>query len=468
MSSQPSQEIPLHKIPPQNIEAEQSILGGILLDNTAINKVLEILSGGGEDFYRDAHKKIFRQMVSMSEQNTAIDIITLTDALKSGGIIDSIGGASYIAALADSVPTAANISYYAKIVREKAILRRLITAATDIVTRSFEGGEKIDDFLDNAERIIFEVSQDRAKQSFYRINDLIKDTFHIIEKLYDKKEHITGVATGFVEFDKLTAGFQSSDLIIVAGRPSMGKTSFCLNIAQYAAIESKLPVAIFSLEMNKEQLVQRLLSSEAKVDSKNLRTGRLQDEDWPKLTRAAGILSEAPIYIDDTPAMTVLEMRAKARRLKAEKGLDLIIVDYLQLMRGKSDANNREQEISDISRSLKAMAKELNVPVVALSQLARRAEQRGEGKKPQLGDLRESGAIEQDADVVVFIYREEFYKPCECPYDLSCTCGRRGVSDIIIAKQRNGPTDEIKLTFLHKFTTFANLDHAHMGYDMPA
>ncbi|MBI5874942.1 MAG: replicative DNA helicase [Deltaproteobacteria bacterium] len=292
----------------------------------------------------------------------------------------------------------------------------------------------------------------------YPIKDLVKNSFLTIKKLYDKKEHITGVATGFVEFDKLTAGFQSSDLIIVAGRPSMGKTSFCLNIAQYAAIESKLPVAIFSLEMNKEQLVQRLLSSEAKVDSNNLRTGRLQDEDWPKLTRAAGILSEAPIYIDDTPAMTVLEMRAKARRLQAEKGLKLVIVDYLQLMRGRGDANNREQEISDISRSLKAMAKELNVPVVALSQLTRRVEYR-RGKKPQLGDLLGgvSGAIEQDADVVVFIYREEFYKPCECLYDMSCTCGRRGVSDIIIAKQKNGHIGEIKLTFLNKFRTFVNI-----------
>ncbi|HBO84646.1 MAG: replicative DNA helicase [Deltaproteobacteria bacterium GWC2_42_11] len=464
MPSQSSQDTPLHKIPPQNLEAEKSVLGGILLDNTAINRVLEVLGGNGEDFYRDAHKKIFRTMVALLEKDTAIDVITLTDALKTAGLIDPIGGASYIAALADSVPTAANITYYARIVREKAVLRRLITAATDIVTRGFDGGENVDEFLDDAERIILQASEDKIKQSFYHIDELLKDTFKVIEKLYEKKEHITGVATGFAEFDKMTAGLQPSDLIIVAGRPSMGKTSFCLNVAQYAAVESKLPVAIFSLEMSKEQLVLRMLSSVAKVDSSDLRKGFLGEKDWPKLTRAAGVLSDSPIYIDDTPAMTVLEMRAKARRLRIEKGgLGLVIVDYLQLMRGRGTADNRQQEISEISRSLKAMAKELNVPVVALSQLSRNPERR-EKNRPQLADLRESGALEQDADVVVFIFREELYKPCECPKDLSCTCGRRGVADILIEKQRNGPTGDIKLVFLNKFTTFANLEHAHIDY----
>ncbi|MBI5682365.1 MAG: replicative DNA helicase [Deltaproteobacteria bacterium] len=462
-----SHDTSLHKVQPQNIEAEQSILGGILLDDTAINKVVEILGGDGSDFYLDAHKKVFQTMVSLSDKGIPIDIVTLSDALRNAGSIEAVGGASYVAVLADAVPTAANIAYYAKIVREKSILRRLITAATEIVTRSFDGSEGIDDFLDDAERIIFQVSQDKIRQSFFKIEDLIKDTFRTIERLYDKKEHITGVASGFVEFDKMTAGFQPSDLIIVAGRPSMGKTSFCLNIAQYAAIESKVPVAIFSLEMSKEQLVQRMLSSEARVDSSRIRRGFLEDKHWGKLTRAAGTLSESPIYIDDTPAMTVLEMRAKTRRLKMEKdGLGLVIVDYLQLMRGRGGASNREQEISDISRSLKAMAKELNLPVVALSQLSRRPELRGENREPQLADLRESGAIEQDADVVVFLYREEYYKPCECPHDLSCTCGRRGTADIIIAKQRNGPTGKVKLAFQNKFTAFANLEHAHMDYDV--
>lgn len=470
MASQPTteyQNTSLHKIPPQNIDAERSVLGGILLDDMAINKIIEILDGDGGDFYLDAHKKIFQTMLSLSEKGIPIDIVTLTDALRNSRNIDSVGGVSYLGILADIVPTAANITYYAKIVKEKSILRRLISAATEIVTRCFASGERIDDFLDDAERIIFQVSQDKIKPSFFKIEDLIKDTFRTIERLYDKKEHVTGVATGFMEFDKMTAGLQSSDLIIVAGRPSMGKTSFCLNIVQYVAVNSNIPVAVFSLEMSKEQLVQRMLSSEAKVDSSRIRKGFLEERDWGRLTRAAGTLSEAPIYIDDTPAMTVLEMRAKTRRLKMEKeGLGLVVVDYLQLMKGRGDVYSREQEISDISRSLKAMAKELNIPVVALSQLSRRPELRGENREPQLADLRESGAIEQDADVVVFLYRGEYYKPCECPSDLSCTCGRRGTADIIIAKQRNGPTGKIKLAFLNRYTTFANLEHTHIDYDV--
>ncbi|MBI5286885.1 MAG: replicative DNA helicase [Deltaproteobacteria bacterium] len=454
------QETLLYKVPPQNIEAEEALLGGILLDNTAITKVLEILGGDGDDFYRDAHRKIFRCMVSLFSRNEPIDLITLPEVLKNSNLLESVGGMSYLNALLDSTPTAANIIYYTRIVKEKAVLRRLINAATEIITRSYEGKEGVEDFLDDAERIIFQVSQDRIKQSFYPMKDLLKDTFKVIEKLFERKEHITGVPTGFVEFDRLTSGLQPSDLIIVAGRPSMGKTAFCLNIARYAAVEANVPVAIFSLEMSKEQLVQRLLSSEARVDSQKLRKGFLIESDWGRLTMAAGVLAEAPMYIDDTPAIHVLEIRAKARRLQAEKGLGLVIVDYLQLMKGRRDVDNREQEIADISRSLKALSKELNVPVVALSQLSRRAEQR-ERAKPQLADLRESGALEQDADVVVFLYREEYYKPCECPKELSCTCKKRGVADVMVAKQRNGPTDDIKLAFLSRYTLFANLDQVH-------
>ncbi len=453
----------IHRVPPQSIEAEQSVLGGCLIDGKAINKALELLTP--EDFYRDSHRKIFQAMVHLFERSMPIDLITLTETLKNMDLLEEAGGASYLAALADAVPTAANISYYAKIVREKALQRRLIEVATEIAEEAYGEVTDVEEFIDRAEKRIFEISERKVRPSFFSMKEIVKDSFKAIERLYEKKELVTGVPTGFIEFDRMTSGLQPGDLIIVAGRPSMGKTAFCVNIAQYAAIEAKIPTAIFSLEMSKEQLVQRMLCSEAKVDSQKLRGGFLSESDWPKLTRAAGLLSEAPIYIDDTPAISVLEMRAKARRLKAEKGLGLVIIDYLQLMRGRADANTREQEISEISRSLKALAKELHVPVVALSQLSRRPELRGENRKPQLSDLRESGAIEQDADVVVFIYREEQYRPCECPRNMSCTCGRRGVADIIIGKQRNGPTGEIKLAFLSRYTTFENLDTTHSYED---
>ena len=453
----------LHKLPPQSIEAEQSVLGGILLDKEAIYRVLEILKE--EDFYRESHRKIFRGMVYLFEKNEPIDLITLTETLRSLNLLEDAGGASYLATLVDSVPTAANITFYARIIKEKALLRRLVEVSTNIATRAFEGVTNVEDFLDDAESMIFEISEKKVTPSFFSIREIVKDSFKAIERLYEKKGLVTGVPTGFTELDRLTAGLQPSDLIIVAGRPSMGKTAICLNIAQYAALEADIPVVIFSLEMSKEQLGQRLLCSEARIDSQKLRGGCLSESDWPKLTRAAGRLSEAPIYIDETPGMSVLEMRAKARRLKADKGLGLIIVDYLQLMRGRSDAGNREQEISDISRSLKGLAKELRIPVVALSQLSRRPEHRGENRKPQLSDLRESGAIEQDADVVMFIYREELYKPCECPRNLECTCGRRGIAHVIIGKQRNGPTGEIKLAFLSRYTTFANLETTHSSYE---
>ncbi len=449
-----------HRAPPHNLEAEQSVLGGVLLEKDAINKVLEVLSPDGADFYHNAHARLFVGMVKLFEKNTPIDAVTLADLFKNSDELSSVGGISYIGEIAEATPTAANIMYYARIVREKALLRRTITAATEIITRGYERVESTDEFIDEAERRIFEVSQDRAKRSFYALKDIIKDTFENIEKLYEKKTHVTGVPTGFKDIDSLTAGLQDSDLIIIAGRPSMGKTAFCLNIAEHAAIEANQPVVVFSLEMSKEQLVQRMLASRAKVDLQNLRRGYLKDADWGRLTTAVGTLYEAPIYIDDAPAQSVLEMRAKARRWKTELGLKLVIIDYLQLMRGRKQ-DNREQEISDISRSLKAMAKELHLPVIALSQLSRMAERR-ENSRPQLSDLRESGAIEQDADVVMFVYREAVYKTCECPKEL-CTCGLRRNAEIIVAKQRNGPTDTVKLTFLNEFTRFEN--QAASDYD---
>ncbi|MBI5598150.1 MAG: replicative DNA helicase [Deltaproteobacteria bacterium] len=441
-----------HRVPPHNLDAEQAVLGGVLLEKDSIARVLEVLSPDGSDFYSDAHGALFRGMVSLFEKNIPVDIVTLTDLFKDSDALEGVGGISCIGEIAEATPTAANITHYANIVKEKSLLRKLIGAATEIVRRGYEAGDSIEDFIDDAERIIFQVAQDRARKSYYALKDLVKDTFETIEKLYDKKSHITGVPTGFKDLDMLTAGLQSSDLVIIAGRPSMGKTAFALNIAEYASIEAGIPVAVFSLEMSKEQLTQRMLASRTGVDLHRLRNGRLTDEDWSRLTTAVGVLYEAPIFIDDTPAQSVLEVRAKARRWKAELGLKLIIVDYLQLMRGRGRMDNREQEISEISRSLKALAKELNVPVVALSQLSRKTEQR-EGNKPQLSDLRESGAIEQDADVVMFVYRESVYKPCDCPKDL-CTCGMRGAAEILVRKQRNGPTDDIKLTFLHHLARF--------------
>ena len=444
----------LPKVPPHSIEAEQAVLGGILIEKDAINRVLELLAPDGSDFYHNVHARIFNAMVDLFEKNVPIDVVTLADRFKDSEILGPVGGLSYLGEIVESTPTAANIMYYTRIVHDKAILRKLISASTEIVTRGYEGVDSADEFMDEAERKIFQVSQNRAKRSFYALKDIIKDTFETIEKLYEKKSHITGVPTGYTDLDKLTAGMQDSDLIIIAGRPSMGKTSFCLNIAENIAIDHKSPVAVFSLEMSKEQLVQRMLASRARVDLQKLRSGYLKEEDWGSLTTAVGALYEAPIYIDDTPAQSVLEMRAKARRWKTELGISMIIIDYLQLMRGRSRFDNREQEISEISRSLKAMAKELQVPVIALSQLSRMTERR-EGNRPQLSDLRESGAIEQDADVVMFVYRESVYKPCDCPRDL-CTCGMRRNAEIIVAKQRNGPTDTVRLTFLHEYTRFEN------------
>jgi replicative DNA helicase len=436
-----------HKLPPQNNEAEQSVLGGILIENEAINKVLEILSV--DDFYRDAHQKIFGGMVDLTEKDEPVDLITLTNDLRKKNQLDSIGGASYLASLNDSVPTAANIEFYAKIVKEKATLRKLIQTSTEIITQSYQDRGDVEDLLDEAEQAIFRISENRVRPSFYHIKKIVKDSFEIFQRLYEKKELVTGVSSGFRDLDRMTAGFQPSDLIIVAGRPSMGKTAFCLNVAQYAAVENKIPIAIFSLEMSKEQLVIRMFCSEARVEGHRLRTGYLSESDWPKLTLAAGTLSESPIFIDDSPALTVLELRAKARRLKGEHGLGMIIVDYLQLMRGRARVESRQQEISEISRSLKALAKELNIPVIAVSQLSRKTEER-QGMRPQLSDLRESGAIEQDADLILFIYRDEVYNRTE-------DNPNKGKAEVIIGKQRNGPIGKIELAFLDKFTAFKEL-----------
>ncbi len=444
----------LYKIPPQNLEAEQSILGSVLLENSTINSVLEVMSK--DDFYSEAHRKIFNVMVELSEKNEPVDIITLSNALKDRNTLDSIGGTAYLASLVDNVPSAANVTNYAKIAKEKAILRGLIASATEIINSCYETGSDVDQILDQAENRIFEIAENKVRPSFHPIREIVKDSFRSIEDLYARKELITGVPTGFEKIDDLTSGLQQSDLIIIAGRPSMGKTAFALNIAQFAALESQTPVAVFSLEMSKEQLVFRLLASEAKVDSQRLRKGFLGETDWPKLTAAAGRLSEAPLFIDDTPAITVLEMKAKSRRLKADAGLGLIVVDYIQLMRGGNYRESREQEISEISRSLKALAKELKVPVIALSQLNRKVEDRT-NRRPQMADLRESGAIEQDADVIAFIYRDEVYNKSEDNPE-------KGIAEIIIGKQRNGPTGTVKLAFLEKFTCFENLAHAdHAG-----
>ncbi len=435
-----------YRLPPQNIEAEQSILGGVLLDNGAFSKALEVVSS--EDFYRESHRRIFDSMVELFEKNDPTDLITLTETLKRKNQLEEVGGSSYLASLADGIPTAANITYYARIVKEKAVLRKLIQTATDIVTEGYESRAEVDELLDTAEQSIFQITDSRIRPTFFDLKTILKGSFETIEKLYERKELITGVPTGFVDFDSMTSGLQPSELIVIAGRPSMGKTALCLNMARNASVNSNVSVAFFSLEMSKEQLALRLLCSEAKVDAHDLRRGRLTHADWPKLTMAAGVLSEASIAIDDSPSLSVLEMRAKARRLKAERGLGLVIVDYLQLMRGRGGVDRREQEISEISRSLKALAKELNIPVVALSQLNRRVEERTD-KKPILADLRESGAIEQDADVIVFIYRDEMYKRAE-------EGGEAGTADIIIGKQRNGPTGQIRLAFLSSYACFEN------------
>ncbi len=456
-----SENLSLKKLPPQNLEAEQAVLAAILLDNQAINRVVEVLNQ--EDFYRESHRKIFSAMLDLNDISEAIDLITLSDRLRVKGHFDVVGGDAYLTELLNSIATAANVTLHAKIVHEKGLLRDLIRIATDIVSQGYENNEKVEDLLDQSERNIFALSDKTMRATFTPMKELVKAGFEIIEKLADQQ--LTGLPSKYKDLDKMTSGLQPSDLIIVAGRPSMGKTAFALGMAQNIALSQNKTVGIFSLEMSKEQLVLRMLCSEARVDAHKLRSGFLGqpgNDNWRRLIDAAGRLNEAPIFIDDTPSMTVLEMRAKARRLKAEHNLSLIIVDYLQLMRGRGDVNSREQEISDISRSLKGLAKELKIPVVALSQLSRAVESRPEKKKrPILADLRESGAIEQDADVVLFIYREEVYDPCKCSFDGECICGRRGVAEIIIGKQRNGPIGDVPMAFMNKYTRFEDLSNDH-------
>lgn len=435
----------LRKIPPQNLEAERAVLGAILLDNEVVYSIIEVLVP--DAFYQKGHRLIFQSMLDLNERGEPVDLVTLTNRLRSEGFLENAGGAEYIPSLVEGVPTSAGAVHYARIVKEKSILRDLISTSTDIVEECYEAPGDVDDLIDEAERRIFQISDKRIGVSFYSMKEIVKSSFKTIENLYERKEHLTGVPTGFKDIDELTSGFQSSDLIIIAGRPSMGKTALCLNIAQNAAGTYKKSVAIFSLEMAKEQLVTRMLCSEARIDAHRLRRGYLGSTDWPKLTRAAGHLSDSSIFIDDSPAITVMEMRAKARRIKADKGLDLLIIDYMQLMRGRTRSDSREQEISEISRSLKALAKELSVPVVALSQLNRAVENR-QDKRPILADLRESGAIEQDADLIIFIYRDELYNR---------NSPDKGVAEIIIGKQRNGPVGTRKLAWLDKYTRFEDL-----------
>ena len=433
------------RVPPQNIEAEKSVLGSMLIDEEAIGQAVEILDEAW--FYDDPHRKIFKAIVDLYNRRKKVDLITICDQLKTDGALDTIGGVTYLSSIIDFVPTSANIEHYAHIVKEKGVLRRLIKNATQIIADSYQIKGHVEDVVDNAERLIFEIADLKQKHPSVHIKELVKQSIETIDHLYQRKEHVTGIPTGFEKFDRLTSGLQKSDLIIIAGRPSMGKSALAVSIGESVGIEAKEGVAFFSLEMSKEQLVQRMLCSQARVDAHKVRSGFLSPSDWPKLTAAAGRLSESKIFIDDTPAISILELRAKARRLKANHDIKLIVLDYLQLMRTTIKTDNRQQEISEISSSLKALARELSVPVIALSQLSRAVESR-QDHKPQLSDLRESGAIEQDADLVVLLMREEYYNPTE---------ENKGVADIIIAKQRNGPTGNFKLSFIKEYMRFENL-----------
>ena len=435
----------VEKVPPQNNEAEIAVLGAILFDKEAIPRAIELLEENS--FYRESHGKIYSAIIGLYDKNKAIDIVTLVEELRRLGSLEAVGGPAYIAQLVSSIPTSANIEYYARIVREKAILRNLISTATKIVSESFTTSANVDKLLDKAERMIFDITANKAEGKFSSIKDVIKSSIETIDNLYQRKENITGVATGFHDLDVMTAGLQKSDLIIIAGRPSMGKSALVSCIMEHVGVIEKTPIAFFSLEMSKEQLVQRMLCSHARVDSHKVRTGFLSQSDWPKLVNAAGKLSESPIYIDDTPGISVLDLRAKARRLKAQHDIGLIVLDYLQLMQGAPGTENRQQEISEISRSLKALARELSVPLIAVSQLSRAVEQRAD-HRPLLSDLRESGAIEQDADLVALLLREEYYSP---------TDENRGLAEVIVAKQRNGPVGNIKMAFLNEYTRFENL-----------
>jgi replicative DNA helicase len=434
----------LDKLPPQNLEAEMATLGAMLLDESITPEIMEVVDSSS--FYKQEHSIIFDSIVSLYDSRKKVDILTISEDLTCKKMLERVGGSTYLTQLADFVPSAANAVHYARIVKEKGVLRSLIATATDVMSMVYRGDEDPGVILDKAERMIFEISDKRLEGGYVHIKEIIKGGIELIESLYHKKSHVTGVPTGLLDFDRKTAGLQKGDLVIVAGRPSMGKSAFAISIAEHVAVNEKVPVAIFSLEMSKEQLMQRFLCSQAQVDMHSVRTGFLQPSQWPQLTAAAGRLSEAPIYIDDTPALNIFEMRAKARRLKSHFDIQLIVVDYLQLVRSSSRNESRQQEISDISQSLKALAKELSVPVIAVSQLSRAVESR-DGNRPKLSDLRESGAIEQDADVVILLFREEYYKQTE---------ENRGLAEAIIAKQRNGPVGSVTLTFLSEYAKFAN------------
>jgi replicative DNA helicase len=439
----------LERALPHSLEAERTVLGSILIENEAFHHAAEVLKEG--DFYRDAHRRIYARMAALSARGDAIDLVTLKEEISRAGELERVGGVGYLSSLVEGVPRATNVPYYSKIVKDKSVLRNLIAAANRISQSCFGDVEETQMVLDEAEKSIFEIAEGAIRTGFEPISEIVKKTFKQIDELSEKRELVSGIATGFVELDEMTSGLQRSDLVIIAARPAMGKTSLCMNIAQHVGLKTNGTVGVFSLEMSKEQLVLRMLCGEARVDMHKLRSGFLSERDWAKLVQAVSDLSQAKVFIDDTPSISVMEMRAKARRLKLEFGLDLMVVDYLQLMQGRGRFENRTQEIGSISRSLKGLAKELNVPVVALSQLSRAPESRGD-HRPQLSDLRESGALEQDADVVVFIYREEEY---------NTTADNRGIAEIIIGKQRNGPTGVIKMAFIKEYTRFENLEWRH-------
>jgi replicative DNA helicase len=432
------------KIPPHSVESEQSILGSILLDKHAMVTVSEIIKP--EDFYKEAHKIIYDAMMSLSNKGEPIDLITLTEALKKDDSLDIVGGISYLTSLSTIVPTTSNVKYYADIVKEKSVFRKLIRASNDILNLGYNNATKIEEILEQAEKKIFDISQEKASDDFKGINEVLMSAYDSLEDLYNNKGGVTGITTGFTDLDKKINGLQRTDLILIAARPAMGKTAFSLNLVQNSALQAGISAAVFSLEMSKEQLVQRMLSAQSTVELKKLKTGNIDENDWPRIIDSMAVLSNSKIYIDDTPGITIPEMRSKCRKLKMEKGLDLILIDYLQLMEGDGKNESRQQEISKISRSLKMIAKELNCPVVALSQLSRAPEQRSD-HRPMLSDLRESGAIEQDADIVMFLYRDEYYNP---------DSDRKNIGEVIIAKNRHGETGTAELVWLGEIQKFAN------------
>lgn len=437
----------LGKIPPHDIEAEQAVIGSMLTDKDAVIAAIEVLKE--DDFYREDHKAIYGAILSLYDRSEPIDIITLKAELTSLGMFDKIGGLEYLAELPEKVPTTANVDKYIKIVEEKSMLRSLIKTANEIIELGYDPTEELDNIMDNAEKKIFNIMQDKNQKGYSPIKDILVDTFTQLEQLYNQKQHITGVPTGFADLDYKTAGLHNSDLVLVAARPAMGKSAFALNIASYAAVKAHVPTVIFSLEMSKEQMVNRILCSEAMVDSNKVRTGKIEEEDWVKIAGAMGPLSEAQIFIDDTPGISINEIRAKCRKLKLEKNIGLVVIDYLQLVQGSGKkSSSREQEISEISRSLKILAKEINVPVIALSQLSRAPEQRPD-HRPMLSDLRESGAIEQDADIVMFLYRDDYYNE---------ESEKKNIAEVILAKHRSGSTGTVELLWLGNYTKFANID----------